>query len=158
MALLQWARQNRPDMATIVMTGYATSDSAIEALREGAVDYLLKPLDRSSLHRRVDRVIEFRKFVNSNGVLGLYMNVMRGVLETTADERTSETEEKLNQVRDRLDQLFRTMRMMEQTLIEQRQQLAEIASCAEEAHDRCPATESGRPVLAHIASLASRRL
>jgi ActR/RegA family two-component response regulator len=158
MVLLQWARQNRPDLATIVMTGYATPDSAIEALREGAVDYLMKPLDRGTLHRRVDRVVEFRRFVNAPGVLGLYMDVLREVIETAADELTSETEQRLNQVRERLDRLFRTMRMMEQTLIEQRRQLAEIASCAEEGHDCCPPNETARPILAHIAALAARRL
>ncbi len=33
-----------PELVTIVITGYGTIESAVEAIREGAVDYLAKPL------------------------------------------------------------------------------------------------------------------
>lgn len=43
-ALLQEAKGRYPDLAVILLTGHATVPSAITALREGAYDYLLKPV------------------------------------------------------------------------------------------------------------------
>ena len=47
-------RQAQPDCACIVMTAYASTESAIEALRLGAVDYIEKPFD--DLGRIADRI------------------------------------------------------------------------------------------------------
>ena len=43
-----------PDMACIVMTADATTDSAVQALRTGADDYLYKPLDPARLIRTLE--------------------------------------------------------------------------------------------------------
>jgi DNA-binding response OmpR family regulator len=42
--LLEAARDRYPDLAIILLTGHATVDSAVAALRRGASDYLLKPV------------------------------------------------------------------------------------------------------------------
>ncbi len=42
-------RQVAPQTSAIILTGYATLDSAIEALRQGAHDYLTKPFDTADL-------------------------------------------------------------------------------------------------------------
>ena len=42
--LLEWVRQNRPQMVRLLMTGYAELDDAVEAINRGQVYYyLLKP-------------------------------------------------------------------------------------------------------------------
>ena len=45
----------------IVVTGHADVDGAIEALRQGAVDYLLKPIDPDELRARLGRIAEHRR-------------------------------------------------------------------------------------------------
>jgi PAS domain S-box-containing protein len=45
----------------IVVTGHADVGGAIEALRQGAVDYLLKPIDPSELRARLGRIAEHRR-------------------------------------------------------------------------------------------------
>jgi DNA-binding response OmpR family regulator len=47
--LLQEARSRYPDLAVILLTGHATVPSAIAALREGAYDYLLKPVKNEDI-------------------------------------------------------------------------------------------------------------
>jgi DNA-binding NtrC family response regulator len=47
-------RQSQPNCACIVMTAYASTESAVEALRLGAVDYIEKPFD--DLGRIADRI------------------------------------------------------------------------------------------------------
>src|SRR5437016_578853 len=54
--IVRRVRQSQPYCACIVMTGYASTGSAVEALRLGAVDYLEKPFH--DLPRVVDRIEE----------------------------------------------------------------------------------------------------
>jgi DNA-binding response OmpR family regulator len=52
-------REAQPHCAFIVMTGYASTDSAIEALRLGAVDYLTKPFeDLDVVAQRIEDAIQ----------------------------------------------------------------------------------------------------
>lgn len=48
-ALLHEARTRFPEMAIILLTGHATVESAVMALREGALNYLLKPVKNEDL-------------------------------------------------------------------------------------------------------------
>src|SRR6266567_704894 len=48
-AMLRAALEIDPNMAGIVMTGHATTDTAIDALKTGAVDYILKPFRLSAI-------------------------------------------------------------------------------------------------------------
>ncbi len=50
-----------PDIPSIVITGYSTEDNAIEALKEGAFDYLKKPLNRDLVEYAVKRAVEQRR-------------------------------------------------------------------------------------------------
>src|SRR5262249_55818516 len=47
-----------PDTAAVILTGYASLESAIEALRKGAYDYLIKPCNVDELKLTVARAIE----------------------------------------------------------------------------------------------------
>ena len=61
MALLQELRQHYPDVDTIVFTAYATVETAREALKLGAFDYLTKPVSVDDLERTVRRAVEWRR-------------------------------------------------------------------------------------------------
>ncbi|MGB9602650.1 MAG: response regulator, partial [Limisphaerales bacterium] len=52
-----------PDIATIIMTGNHDVQTAIQCLRNGAFDYLLKPFDFKELAQVVNRVAERRKMM-----------------------------------------------------------------------------------------------
>jgi DNA-binding NtrC family response regulator len=56
--VLRHAREKRPEAVVIVVTGYASVRSAVEALRLGAHDYLIKPCDEQELLFRVKMGIE----------------------------------------------------------------------------------------------------
>src|SRR6267378_3609480 len=60
--MLRRVREAQPHCAFIVMTGYASTESAIEALRLGAVDYLQKPFEDLDLvaHRIEDAIQQVR--------------------------------------------------------------------------------------------------
>ena len=56
--LLRELRRRAPDSVAIVLTGYASLDSAVKALREGAYDYLIKPCDVLELRTTVAHGLE----------------------------------------------------------------------------------------------------
>ncbi|MCB9762552.1 MAG: sigma-54-dependent Fis family transcriptional regulator [Alphaproteobacteria bacterium] len=60
LGLLRRLAASHPETLTLVITAYASLDSAIEALRLGAQDYLLKPLSLEELGRKVSRLLEHR--------------------------------------------------------------------------------------------------
>jgi len=52
LALARWCRKHHPDTVVILITGHASLESAIEALRLGVREYLLKPLEQIEVVRR----------------------------------------------------------------------------------------------------------
>ena len=56
--LLHELQKLAPDAAAIVLTGYGSLDTAVQALREGAYDYLVKPCDVLELRTTVARGLE----------------------------------------------------------------------------------------------------
>ncbi len=69
LALLAEVRGLDPELAVIIITGYATADSAIVALRRGADDYLQKPFELESLAAALERALERRQLKRQNRVL-----------------------------------------------------------------------------------------
>jgi len=61
LALLERSRSLNPRAAVILMTAYATVDSAIAALRSGASDFLEKPFLAEELMRCVERALHYRE-------------------------------------------------------------------------------------------------
>ncbi len=60
-ALLKRVTAEHPETLVLVITAFASLESAIEALRHGAQDYLLKPLSLDEVTRKVDRLLEVRE-------------------------------------------------------------------------------------------------
>jgi DNA-binding NtrC family response regulator len=63
-SILQRARSQDPPCEVLVMTGYASVDQAVEAMRGGAVSYLQKPFPMEALLTQVERVQETRNMQN----------------------------------------------------------------------------------------------
>ncbi len=57
LTLLPRIRSLYPDMPVVILTAHATLESAIEAVRQGARDYLLKPFDPVQLLNRVSEIL-----------------------------------------------------------------------------------------------------
>ena len=69
--LLKELKQYDPSAVIVIMTAYASTESAIQALKFGAFDYLQKPFRVNELIATLKRGIEFKEFQNERSVGGL---------------------------------------------------------------------------------------
>ncbi len=67
--LLKRVRENYPQVAVIVLTQYGSIESAVDAIRLGASDYLTKPFHLDELRRKLDRLIRAQELDQENRVL-----------------------------------------------------------------------------------------
>ncbi|MFB0564357.1 MAG: sensor histidine kinase [Candidatus Aminicenantaceae bacterium] len=63
MEVLEKAKEIDPNVITVVITGYATIDSAVEAMKKGAYDFLPKPFTPEELRLIIRRGLERRKLI-----------------------------------------------------------------------------------------------
>jgi signal transduction histidine kinase len=95
--ILQEVQARYADTIFILMTAFGTIDSAVSVLRQGAYDYLTKPLDLEDLRSTVARALEHRTVVMQNKRLMEFLQEKNVVLEDLhRDERRKS--EQLNQV------------------------------------------------------------
>ena len=64
--LLEQVSRSRPDVSVILLTGYGTIESAVEAIRMGAFDYLTKPVIDDELNFSIQRALGQRQIVEEN--------------------------------------------------------------------------------------------
>ncbi|MBI2311911.1 MAG: sigma-54-dependent Fis family transcriptional regulator [Betaproteobacteria bacterium] len=62
-------RQQDPNVPVILMTSFSSMESAIEALRKGAVDYIIKPFRNDDFAFAVERALNERRIKRENAVL-----------------------------------------------------------------------------------------
>ncbi len=65
-ALVRQIKANHADLAVVVMTAYGTIESAVEAMRLGAEDYLVKPFEAAEMLLVIRRAIEFQALKSAN--------------------------------------------------------------------------------------------
>jgi NtrC-family two-component system response regulator AlgB len=93
----------RPELAIVVVTAYATVETAVEAIKRGAVDYLPKPFTPAQIRHAVEMVIERQALARHAADLEQRLSsavpevdlttdspVMRAVLETVARAAASD--------------------------------------------------------------------
>ncbi len=67
--LLRAAKEIHPDVEVILMTGYATADTAIEAMRNGAFHYIMKPMKPEEVVNLVEKAYSQRQLQRENRFL-----------------------------------------------------------------------------------------
>jgi DNA-binding NtrC family response regulator len=67
--LIGYTRKRFPDTSVLVVTGYATPETAVQAVREGAFDLLTKPLIDEELSLAIGRAVSQREIARENEML-----------------------------------------------------------------------------------------
>ena len=69
MTLLGHIRQLAPQTPVIMVTAYGTVDNAVEAMRAGAWDYLLKPVQFDDLLLKIARALQYQEVAHDHQVM-----------------------------------------------------------------------------------------
>ncbi|MEX0937533.1 MAG: sigma-54 dependent transcriptional regulator [Pirellulales bacterium] len=77
--ILAHARKKWPDMPVIMISGYGSVETAIEAIRAGAFDFLTKPLIDEELKMAIDRAITQRTVMEENQQLKAQLDMRYGM-------------------------------------------------------------------------------
>jgi two-component system response regulator HydG len=75
--LLKAIKQISPDTEVVVMTAYGTVETAVQAMREGAYDFIEKPLKRMTLVKSVRKAAERRSLLTENRSLRQELKLLR---------------------------------------------------------------------------------
>jgi DNA-binding NtrC family response regulator len=77
--LLPYCREHRPDATVILFTGYGTVETAVEAIRAGAFDFLTKPLIDDELDMAIQRALNQREVIEENKHLKAQLDLRFGI-------------------------------------------------------------------------------
>lgn len=89
--LLEWIRDHDKGIPVIMVTAMHDLSTALEAIRRGAYDYILKPFEKDQLYVGVSRALEHRRLLLEN------RHYQRN-LEKLVEERTSQLQGALDQL------------------------------------------------------------
>jgi len=67
--VLEIVKRLQPDVAVVIMTAYATVETAVEAMKMGAYDYLVKPFDPEELSLMMVKIVAQQQLVRENVLL-----------------------------------------------------------------------------------------
>jgi DNA-binding response OmpR family regulator len=130
---LQFLRELKiqyPDIAVIMMTGHGTIDTAVQAMREGAVNYVLKPISKRQLLEGVKEALQLRveklqkrslmeQVVNNLQALGMYDAAFEAMFRRkTPAEVSSEVDDRFLKVRDLIVDQHRLVALFQGKLLE----------------------------------------
>jgi signal transduction histidine kinase len=90
LSVLNRIRQHAPLTISVVLTGFASVESAIAALQEGAYDYLIKPCDIESMKHTIRRGVEHRRLMLAEQKARMDLQQLNLDLERRIEERTAE--------------------------------------------------------------------
>jgi len=69
MEVLKSVKSLNPEIDVVIITAHGTIETAVEAMKAGALDYIMKPLEFDELLILVDRVAERRNLIRENELL-----------------------------------------------------------------------------------------
>ena len=141
MTLIKSAKEHMPTAEVIMITGYATIESAVEAMRMGAFDYIMKPIPLDALQEKIERIIDYRKFISSGDALQVYRmlhNQALALIENRDDLPDEQLEKMLRTLGGKIDSLFGRQREYESIVQAQAKALKKINAYAQHLRNAIP--------------------
>ncbi len=88
--VLRAAKELDPDLPVIVMTAYGSIQDAVAAMKDGALDFLAKPVDPDHLLLLVERALSQRRLVTENILLKEELAQRRGAPQIVGEDPSPE--------------------------------------------------------------------
>ncbi len=159
--LLKYIKMNTLQTDVIMITGYASVESAIEAMKLGAFDYIHKPFSKDKLLNKIDRILEYKSFIDPEGTIFTYKTLHNEILrlaETSEEMDNEDGEATLKSIETKIDYFFHMQKEWERIILVQRESLSNIASLSEQALDIVNENPELKKLLEKIISEANNRV
>ena len=115
--LIETIKKDHPDVAAIMITAYATVETAVQALRHGADDYVTKPFDINELKNVVGRTLEAQRLAHQNETLAQQLRQANQQLVRHKRQLTAggaRNSESLEDVNKRLNESVRRLSLIQE--------------------------------------------
>src|SRR5207247_5644808 len=84
--VLRAAKELDPELPVIVMTAFGSIQDAVSAMKEGALDFLAKPVDPDHLLLMVERALSLRRLATENVLLTEELAARRGAPQIIGED------------------------------------------------------------------------
>ncbi len=108
--VLEMAKKKDSDIEVILITAHSSVDTAVEAMKKGAVDYLEKPINFDELFLRIDKIINIKSLMQNARDIHEAM----GATELAASETIQHLEIMAAKLQQRLDMVENQLRSTDQ--------------------------------------------
>lgn len=138
LSLLEYVSRHHPNIEILLMTGYPTIDSAIESIKMGAFDYLIKPFSMADLKQKIERIIEHQGYVNTEEITGIYKELQKEILSlfSNKDElRLDEFNRSIDSITNKIHYFINIQNKLLKNNLRQRASLDNIISLSKELLD-----------------------
>lgn len=159
--LVEYIKKNYPSTEVLMMTGFASVESAVHAMKAGAFDYLTKPFSKKELSEKISRILDYRKFINPRNAIPVYKEIHASVLELLESLEHQTPEEKhslLKKLDKKIDHFFNIQKNCETFLIIQHEALSKIAGYAEQLLEFSEMDEAAVKLIEKIVEESGKRL
>ncbi|MFC1885958.1 response regulator [Thermodesulfobacteriota bacterium] len=161
MTLLKYAKENAPSSEVIMITGYATVETAVEAMKAGAFDYIMKPVRLDDLKEKIDRILEYKQFVNSENTLQIYRTLYSQVLSLLKDKHDlseDQIQRMLKTLGSRIDHVFGMQKEYETIIQAQAEAMEKIEVFAKHLLDALQEESPYYPLVEKIVKESKKRI
>jgi DNA-binding response OmpR family regulator len=150
---LREIKASYPDISVVMMTSHQTIEPAVQAMREGAVNYLLKPISKRQLLEGVREAVQIRQekmqkrslmeqIIVNLQALGMYDSAMEAMMRRpAAGEEPIQVDERFLRVRDLIIDQHRLSALFQGRLLELTPTEFEILYCLAQAGGRVASFE-----------------
>jgi signal transduction histidine kinase len=115
LTFLRYALEHDPELSVVLVTGHPDVSTAVAALRQGAYDYIMKPVTRQALVATVQRASERNALVRERQRLQAENEDYQRSLERKVRERTSRLRESERRYRDQFRETLRAYEELKRT-------------------------------------------
>jgi DNA-binding response OmpR family regulator len=161
MEIVRFVREQMPESEVIMITGYATIETAVEAMKLGAFDYIMKPIPLNELKEKIERILEYRRFINAGDTLEIYRtlyNQVLSVLENRDDIPDEQVERLLRSLGRKIDNVFGMQKEYETIIQAQAEAMEKIEEYSRVLADALPPDSPYQDLLTRILVESRKRV
>lgn len=139
MSLLEYAQKYHPTAQILVMTGYPSIHTAMDSIKLGAFDYLLKPFSLETLKEKIERVLEYKRFTQPEDMIQTYRTLYTDILGLLAKKETmtlADLHDAFGSITGKIDGVFKVQQRWAKSNLAKQKALDKITSLSEQLLDR----------------------